>query len=173
MKFSWKSLIGLIIHGLFLSATIIVCIQSLPYIERVPLSCLSPFICVIGLGLGNLLLVSQFGGKLFCELFNDKKATVTVPGCGSTIAALLAGASYFWGLVIISKNRPKFCHHEIPDNLWTLMGSHLVNGLLHVILLALLIIYRIVKCCCCKGNAERNPSEYSKKNDKEEPLTAV
>ena len=159
MKFSWKSLFGLIYHGSFLAATIIITISSLPYVERVPLKCLGPFISNIGMGIGNLMLVSQFGGKLVCELFNDKKVTISVPGCGTMMAGILAGSAYFWGLVLVSNEKPDYCHHEIPDNLWAMIGSHLVNGLVHVVFVFVLILYRMIGCCRSNKRAEKDGSE--------------
>ena len=154
MKVSWKSIISLGWHAIFLIWTAVTVVHSIQYIQRVPLSCLGPWISSMGMGIGNLMIVSHFAGKLLCELFTGESAGVSIPGFGASVALILSASSYCWGIFLLANEKPDYCHDEIPQALWTLLGAHVVNGIVHLVGFVFLFIYRVIKCINRSGEAE-------------------
>ena len=88
---------------------------------------------------------------------------MTAPGCWFVIACLIAGVGYLVSLVLlgyIPENGPihlKNCTEPIPKNLTELLYAHVIFGAFHLLLLALVIIYRIINC----GKKKKKNLEHS------------
>lgn len=147
MKYCWCHVLGLLWHSGFLTGTIVGIVNSIPFVKRVPLLCLDPWFCNMGMSIGNVMIISHLLGKMVCDIFNGKEINVSLPGCGASLVGILAGASYIWGLFIISNGHPDYCHNEIPQILWTMIILHLINGLLHVLAFLIMCVIRFKSCC--------------------------
>ena len=141
----------LALHCAFFIAGIYVVPKTFP--STTSIGCMSPWIVIMGMMLGNLAVASKLAGVVLCNLWQGNNVSISSPGLPFMICVVIAGACYIWNLVLLNyiQSFGVFklynCTSDVPKSTHDLMWGNFAFGVLHIFLVAGAILYRLSRPC--------------------------
>ena len=97
--------------------------------------CFYPWICLLGLAIGNLAILMYTAGNVICACWHGSSNEIrkSVPGCIFWTGCLLAGACYAWDMAIVGIVNFNIKKPICEDIYHIVLLGHFIHGVLLVV----------------------------------------